>query len=156
MVLKMADLGRCPKSFQTLWKSSYRLANGILSAFEVVSQDFRWIRKGPKSADFEQKAWAIAHGFENGGFWQVPDIVPNSLKSLNRLPKWFLSSFGLLSQDFRWIRKGPKSADFEQKAWAIAHGFEHGGFWQVPEIVPNFLKSLLHSCKWFTKYFRGC
>ena len=93
MVLEMADLGRCPKSFQTLWKSSYRLANGILSAFEVFSQDFRWIRKGPKSADFEQKAWAIAHGFENGGFWQVPEIVPNSLKSLKQASKMISKFF---------------------------------------------------------------
>ena len=30
-------------------------ANGFLSAFGVVSQDFRLIRKRPKSADFEEK-----------------------------------------------------------------------------------------------------
>ena len=46
-------------------------ANGFLSAFGVVSQDFRLIRKRPKSADFEQKAWALAHGFEHGGFGEV-------------------------------------------------------------------------------------
>ena len=68
----------------------------------------------------------------------------------------FLSAFGVVSQDFKLIRKRPKSADFEQKAWAIAHGFEHGGFGQVPEVVPNFLKSLLHACKWISKCFRGC
>ena len=39
-----------------------------------------WIPNGPKSTDFEQKAWAIAHGFEDGGFGQVLGIVPNSLK----------------------------------------------------------------------------
>ena len=38
-------------------------------------------------------------------------------------------------------------AVFEQKAWAIAHGFEHGGFWQVLEIAPNSLKRLLNYCK---------
>ena len=27
------------------------------------------IPKGLKSADFDQKAWDIAHGFEDGGFW---------------------------------------------------------------------------------------
>ena len=31
---------------------------------------------------------------------------------------------------------------FLQKAWAIAHAFEHGGFWQVLEIAPNSLKRL--------------
>ena len=68
----------------------------------------------------------------------------------------FLSAFGVVNQDFGCLGKGPKSADFEQKAWAIAHGFEHGGFGQMPEIVPNFLKSLLHACKWISKCFRGC
>ena len=41
----------------------------------------------------------------------------------------FLTVFGLLRNDLRSILKGAKSADFEQKAWAIAHGFQHGGFW---------------------------
>ena len=59
----------------------------------------------------------------------------------------FLSAFGVVSQDFRLIRKGPKSADFEQKPWAIAHGFEHGEFGYVSKIVPISLKSLLHARK---------
>ena len=125
-----------------------------------------WIRKGRKSADFEQKAWAIAHAFEHGGFWQVLEIAPNSLKRLQISSKirvfwakslgyspcfwtWrILASPGLsdslrdLFVDLGWIRKGRKSADFEQKAWAIAHAFEHGGFWQVLEIAPNSLKRL--------------
>ena len=41
----------------------------------------------------------------------------------------FLTVLGLLRNDLGRILEGPKSADFEQKAWAIAHGFEHGGFW---------------------------
>ena len=53
-----------------------------------------------------------ARGFEDGGFWKVLEIVPNSLK--RRL-------------------HASKLADFEQKAWAIAHGFEDGGFWKVRE-----------------------
>ena len=68
----------------------------------------------------------------------------------------FLSAFGVVSQDFKLIRKRPKSADFEQKAWAIAHGFEHGGFGQVPEIVPNSLKSLQYPCKWNSECFPSC
>ena len=31
---------------------------------------------------------------------------------------------------------------FSQNAWAIAHGFEHGGFGYVPKIAPNSLKRL--------------
>ena len=45
-------------------------------------------------------------------------------------------------------------ADFEQKAWAIAQAFEHGGFWQVLEIAPNFLKGLLYASKWISKCLR--
>ena len=50
-------------------------------------------------------------------------------------------------EDFETIFKGPKSADFEQKAWAIAHGFEHGGFWSVMETVLNLIKCLPHAYK---------
>ena len=44
------------------------LANVFPTTFENLGDDFGRIPKGPKSADFDQKAWAIAHGFENGGF----------------------------------------------------------------------------------------
>ena len=37
--------------------------------------------------------------------------------------------FGLVRKDSVTIRKCPKSTDLEQKAWAIAHGFEEGEFW---------------------------
>ena len=39
-----------------------------MTACATVCVDLVWIRKGRKLADFEQKAWAIAHGFEDGGF----------------------------------------------------------------------------------------
>ena len=45
------------------------LENGFLMVFGLVRNDSGRIRKGPKSTDFEQKAWAIAHGFEEGVFW---------------------------------------------------------------------------------------
>ena len=78
----MADLGKCwnrSNSFQTPWISSYnackcisnyfrQLLVKISGEFDNFGEDFGWIPKGPKSADFDQKAWAIAHGFENGGF----------------------------------------------------------------------------------------
>ena len=44
------------------------LAKGFLTVFEIVRKDSVRIRKGPKSTDFEQKPWAIAHGFEHGRF----------------------------------------------------------------------------------------
>ena len=45
------------------------LANGFLMVFGLVRNDSGRIRKGPISTDFEQNPWAIAHGFEEGGFW---------------------------------------------------------------------------------------
>ena len=45
------------------------LGNGFLTVLGLVRNDLERVLKGPKSSDFEQKDWAIAHGFENGGFW---------------------------------------------------------------------------------------
>ena len=45
------------------------LENGFLTVFELVRKDSVSIGKGPKSTDFEQKAWVIARNFEEGGFW---------------------------------------------------------------------------------------
>ena len=58
------------------------LANAIILAIETVCVDLGLILKGPKLAVFEQKAWAIAHGFEIGGFGSGLEIAPNSLKRL--------------------------------------------------------------------------
>ena len=74
MVLNRADFGKFWKSLHTPWNASYILENSFVTASGNVGEDFRWIWKGPKTADFgksdfEQKAWAIAHGFEHGGFW---------------------------------------------------------------------------------------
>ena len=44
------------------------LANGILTVSGLVRKDFKRISKGLKSTDFDQKAWAITHGLEEGGF----------------------------------------------------------------------------------------
>ena len=68
MVLNMPHLGKHRKSLQTLWKDSRIPAIRLLSASEVVCVDFAWIRNVPKLADFEEKAWAIARGFEDGAF----------------------------------------------------------------------------------------
>ena len=43
------------------------LANGFLTVLELILKDFERTPKGLKSTDFHQKAWAIAHGFEEGG-----------------------------------------------------------------------------------------
>ena len=43
-------------------------ANGFLTVLELIRKDFERIPMGLKSTDFDQKGWAIAHGFEEGGF----------------------------------------------------------------------------------------
>ena len=126
MVLKMADLGICRESFQTLSNVLYMLANGFPTAFGLVGEDFGWIPKGPKSADFEQKAWAKAHGFEDGGFGYVPGIVPNSLKRLVYAWKWISNYF---------------------KAWAWRFGVNS----DVSEIGQFWAKSLGYS-PWFWRW----
>ena len=68
MALKRVYFGKCKKSSQTPWNVSYGLANGFLTVPGLVRKDFEIISKGLKSIDFDQKAWAIAHGFEEGGF----------------------------------------------------------------------------------------
>ena len=68
MVLKRADFGKCEKSLETSQNVSCVLANEFLTVLELIRKDFERIPKGLKSTDFDQKAWAIAHGFEEGGF----------------------------------------------------------------------------------------
>ena len=68
MVLKRADFGECEKSSQTPRNVSYMPANGFLTVSGLVRKELERIPKGLKSTAFDQKAWAIAHGFEEGGF----------------------------------------------------------------------------------------
>ena len=44
------------------------LPNGILTVSGLVGNDFVGISKGLKFTDLAEKAWAIAHDFEEGGF----------------------------------------------------------------------------------------
>ena len=114
------------------------LGNGFLTSYGLVREHLARISNGPKSADFEQKPWPIAHGFEHGGFWQVLELSPNFTETVvQMLGNGFLISYGLVREELARISNGPESADFEQKPWAIAHGFEHGGFSQVLELTPN-------------------
>ena len=70
MVSKMATILARTENRPKLPKTSRKmLANGFLTLYEIVPEDFGIFPKGPKSADFDQKAWAIAHGFDHGGFW---------------------------------------------------------------------------------------
>ena len=88
MVFKMADFqlvstGNRPK----LAKTSPMLESGFLTAYGIIREDFGRIAKGPKSADFEQKAWAIARRLLKWGILviagnrpKLPKILPTCLK----------------------------------------------------------------------------
>ena len=93
MVLNMADFLNSWKSFEHLWNASKTVLKLFVIASATVCVDLGWIPKGRKLADFEKKAWAIAHGFEHGRFWQVLEIVPNSLKRLQNRSKMICECF---------------------------------------------------------------
>ena len=150
MVLNMADFLNSWKSFETLWNPSKTILKWFANASATVFVDLGWIRKCRKLADFEQKAWAIAHGFEHGRFFQILEIVRNSLKRLQNRSK--MTASATVCVDLGLIRKCRKLADFEQRA--IAHGFEHGRFHEILEIPPNTLKGLQNRSKIICVFLR--
>ena len=92
MVLNMADFDKSWKSLQTPRIASYMLGYGFLTPCGTVCVDFGWIPEGRILAVFEQKPWAIAHGYQHGGFWKVLEIAPNSVKSILDPSKWISNS----------------------------------------------------------------
>ena len=156
MVLNMADFLNSWKSFETLWNASKTVLKLFVTASATVCVDLGWIRKNRKLADFEQRAWAIAHGFEHGRFFELLEIVRNSLKRLQNRSKMICNCFRDCLCRFRVNSQTSKIADFEQRAWAIAPGFEHGRFWQVLEIAPNSLKRLQNRSKMICDCLRDC
>ena len=69
MDLNMVEFGKSWKSLQTLWNGSKTPTKSFLSRCATFCVVFWLIRKGRNLAVFEQKPWAIAHGFEQGRFW---------------------------------------------------------------------------------------
>ena len=123
MVLNMADFGKSWKSLQTLWNASKTALNWFVTACPTVCVDLGWIRKGRKSADFEQKAWAIAHGFEHGRFWQVLEIPPNSLKRLQNRSKMICDCLRDCLCRFRVNSEGSKFGRFRAKGLGYSSWF---------------------------------
>ena len=101
-------------------------------------------------AIFEQKAWAIAHGFD--GFWVIFTPFGKIMNYLSNFQKqfifghfwaksmgyspwfwWILGHFHTFWKNNELFIKLSKTSSFlaifEQKAWAIAHGFD--GFWVI-------------------------
>ena len=155
----MADFGKSWKSLKTLLNASKTLLKWFLTPCATVCVDFGWetLRKGRKFADFEQKAWAITHGFEHGRFWKVLEIASNSLKRFQNPPKMISNSlrdclcrFGVNSEGSKFLKRFQfllkwfltpcatvcvdfgwirKGRNFADFELSIAHGFEHGRFW---------------------------
>ena len=152
----MADFGKSRKSLQTLWNACKTVLKWFVSACAEVCVDLGWIRKGRKLADFEQKAWAIAHGFEHGRFWQVLDIAPNSLKRRQNRSKMICDCLREGLCRFRVDSKGSKIGRFWAKSLGYSPWFVHGRFWQVLEIAPNSLKRRQNRSKMICDCLREC
>ena len=127
MVLNMADFGKSWKSLQTVWNGSKALINWFLTALATLCVDLGWIRKRRKLADFEQKPWAIAQGFEHGRFWQVLEIAPNSLKRFQSPREWIFNCFG---DSLCWFRVNSEESKFG-RFWAKTLGYSPW-FWTGP------------------------
>ena len=91
-----------------------KLGPGILySGFQY----FLWSVCAPKSTDFEQKDCPIAHGFQNGSdFGNCRESSLTHSKHHTHACKWFITSDGIVREDFARISNSPKSVDFEQKS----------------------------------------
>ena len=85
--------------------------------------------------------------------WKSLQTLWNASKTVL---KWFVTACATVCVDLGLIRRGQKLADFGQKAWTIAHRFEHGRFWQVLEIDPNCLKPLQNRSKMICDCLRDC
>ena len=156
MVLNMADFGKskeiAPNSLKCLLNPSKWISNPLQ---DTVCIDFGWIRECRILADLWAKSLGYSPCFRT--WWIL--ISPGNRSKLPESPAYmlgngFITPCGTVCVDFGWIREGRILAVFEQKPWAIAHGFEHGGFWQVQEIASNSLKSLLNPSKWISNPLR--
>ena len=130
MVLNWVDFGKSWKSLQTLWNGSKTPIKLFLSPCATVCVVFGWIRKGRNLAVFEQKPWAIAHCFEDGRFWKVLEIAPNSLKRLQNPYKIIFKSLRDSLCRFRVNSQWSKFSRF----WGKTLGYSPW-FWTWPILV---------------------
>ena len=156
MVLNMVDFGKSWNSLQTLWNASKTVLKWFVTACATVCVDLGWIRKGRKSADFVKKAWAIAHGFEHGRFWQVLEFAPNPLKRLQNRSKMICDCLRDCFCPFMMNLEGSKIGRFRAKGLGYSPWFEHGRFWQVLEFARNSLKRFQNRSKMICDCLRYC
>ena len=127
MVLNMADFVNSWKSPRTLWNVSKTVLKWVVTACATVCVHLGWIRKGRKLADFEQKAWAIAHRFEDGRFCELLEIAPSSVKRLQNRSKMICDCLRNSFCRFRVNSWGSKIGQF----WAKGLGYSPW-FWTWP------------------------
>ena len=157
MVLNMADLGKSWKSLETLWNASRTVLKLFVTAlrdcvcrFKVNSQRSKFGRLGAKGLGYNPQVLNMA---DLGKSWKSLHTLWNASKPVL---KWFVTDGATVCANLGWIGKGRKLADFDQNSWAIAHGFEHGRFWQVLEIARNSLKWLQNRSKMICDCLRDC
>ena len=156
MILNMADFDKFCKSLQTLWNGSKTLLNWFLTTCTTVCVDFGCIRKARKLADFEQKAWATAHGFEHGRFLQVLHIAPNTLKRFQNSPKLIFNSLHACFCRFRVNLQWSKIGWFWAKSLGYSPWFWTWPIWQVLQIPPNTLKRFQNLPKLIFNSLQDC
>ena len=118
-----------------------------MTACATVCVELGWIRKGRKSTDFEQKAWAIAHGFEHGRFCELLEIAPNSVKCLQNRSKMICDCLSDFLCRFRVNSQGSKIGRFWAKGLGYSPWFWTCRFWQVLQMTPNSPKRLQNRSK---------
>ena len=152
----MADFGKTWKSLQTLWNASKTLLKWFLTPCATVCVDFGWIRKGRNLADFEQKAWPMANGFEHGRLWKDLEIAPNSLKRFLNPPKMISNSLRDCLCQFRMNSQGSKFRRFWAESLCYSPWLWTWPILQVLEIVQNSLKRFQNPPKMISNSLRDC
>ena len=137
MVFHMADFSKFLKSLESLCNDSESLVKGFLTPCANFWVDFGWIHKCRKLAVLEQKAWAIAHGFEQCGFWQVLENAPNPLKRLLNPSKRISNSLRDFFGRFRVNSQVSKISRFWAKSLGYCPWF---WTWRILESSGNLSK----------------
>ena len=147
MVFNRADFDKSWKSLQTPRNAAQVLENGFLIPCGTICVDLGWIGEGRILTDFEQKAWAIAHGFEQGRFWQLLEIAPNCLKRRLSAWKWisntlrdYLCRFGVNWRGTKIDRFWAKGLGYSPWFWTGRILTSLANRSKLPETPPKCLK----------------
>ena len=156
MVFTMADFGKSWKLLQTLWNASKTVRKWFVTACVTVCVDLACICNGRKLACFEKKACALAHGFEQGRFFELLEITPNSLKRLKNRSKMICDCFRDYLCRFRVNSQGSKIGRFWAKGLGYSPWFWTSPIFWTPGNRRKSLKRIHNHSKRFCDCFRDC